>query len=184
MDDPSYIEITKAEVKAILDLALSGNINEGTDKGDLTDGCIQQFLQSYTEKTWDGKSYRLIHDAITRCVIYTALKCDSHHNLVYRECDSLLLLYFVRPKNAQRSLTSPKEFIFNRKTFDIGLPVETFPTLAKSFVERNEMMTMLCNVRLMEDKRFKSEWLRANEGHNKPKEHNDRNRKRKYHHTQ
>ena len=43
-------EITKTEVKAIFDVALSGNKNEGTDKGDLTDGCTQQFLQRYTEK--------------------------------------------------------------------------------------------------------------------------------------
>ena len=163
-------EFTKTEVKAIFDPALSGNINEGTDIGDLTDGCIQQLLQSYITKNRDGKSYSMIHDVITRCVLYTALKCDSHRNLVYRECDSLLLLDCVRPKTDIERFRYPKKFIFDRKTFDIGLPTETFPALAKSFVDRNEMMTMLGNVRLMEDKRFQSEWHRANGGHNKPKE--------------
>lgn len=160
-------EITKTEVKAIFDQALSGNINEGTDKGDLTDECIQQLLQSYITKNRDGKSYRLIHDVITRCVLYTALKCDSHRNWVYRECNSLLLLDCVRPKTVKEHYIYPEEFIFDRKTFDIGLPTKTFPALVKSFVQRNEMMTMLGNVRLMEDKRFQSEWHRANGGHNK-----------------
>lgn len=159
-------EMTKTDVEVMMD----HNIKDGTDKEELTRKCIKQLLQSYVEETRDGKSYRLIHDVITRCVLYTALKFTKNLDSLFKKCDPLLLLDCVRSKTFFEQLMSTREFIFDDKTFDIGLPMETFPSLAESLLQRNEIWTSLGNVRIMEDEDFKQEWQRANGRHNKPKE--------------
>lgn len=114
------------------------------------------------KKTWDGKSYRLIHDVITRCILFTALKYNIHRNLVYKECDPLLLLSSFRHKTISERVKYPGEFIFDNQTLDIGIPTESFPSLAKTFGQRNDMMTMLRNARLCEDQEFQNKWLEVN----------------------
>ena len=158
-------EMTKTEVEVMMD----HNIKDGTDKEELTRKCIKQLLQSYVEGTRDGKSY-MIHDVITRCVLYTALKFTKNLDSLFKKCDPLLLLDCVRSKTFGERMVSSGEFIFDDKTFDIGLPTETFPSLAESLVQRDEIWTSLGNVRIMEDKDFKQEWQRVNGRHNKPKE--------------
>ena len=159
-------EMSKTDVEVMMD----HNIKDGTDKEELTRKCIKQLLQSYVEETRDGKSYRLIHDVITRCVLYTALKFTKNLDSLFKKCDPLLLLDCVRSKTFGERMMYKGEFIFDYKTFDIGLPTETFPSLAESLVQRDEIWTSLGNVRIMEDKDFKQEWQRANGRHNKPKE--------------
>lgn len=159
-------EMTKTEVEAMMD----HNMKDGTDIEELTRECIKQLLQNYVEETRDGKSYRLINDVITRCVLYTALKFTKNLDSLFKNCDPLLLLDCVRSKTRSERMRYKGEFIFDNKTFDIGLPTETFPSLAESLVQRNEIWTSLGNVRIMEDKDFKYEWQRANGRHNKPKE--------------
>lgn len=159
-------EMTKTKFEAIM----AYNIKNGTDKEELTRECIKQLLQIYVEETRDGKSYRLIHDVITRCVLYTALKFINNRDPLYKKCNPLLLLDCVRSKTRSEQIRSKGEFIFDNKTFDIGLPTETFPLLAESLVQRNEIWNSLGNVRIMEDKAFEHEWHMTNGRHNKPKE--------------
>ena len=148
-------EITKSEVEAMVDQDVSDN----SDKENLIPECI---LQRYTEETFDGKSYRLMHDVITRCILYTALKYNIHRNLVYKECDPLLLLSCFRHKTISERMKCPGEFIFDNQTLYIGIPTESFPSLAKIFGQRNDMMTMLRNARLCEDREFQNKWLKVN----------------------
>lgn len=147
-------EITKSEVEAIVNQDVSDN----TEKENLTTECI---LRRYVEETIDGKSYRLVHDVITRCILYTALKYNIHRNLVYKECDSLLLLSCFRHKTISERMISRGEFIFDNQTLDIRIRVESFPSLAETFLLQNEMMTMLGNARLFEDREFQNKWLEA-----------------------
>lgn len=132
-----------SEVQAIKGQDVSITLKEGTGEEDLT----HEFLQSYVEETQDGKSYRLIHDIITRCVLYTALKYDIHRDLVYRNCDPLLFLDCVRYQTR-----IPGEFYFDDKTLEIEIPPESFNSFEKSLVERNDTK-ILQNTkwRLLED---------------------------------
>ena len=148
-------EIIKSEVGAMVDQDVSDN----SDEENLIPECI---LQRYAEETFDGKSYRLVHDVITRCILYTALKYNIHRNMVYKKCDPSLLLSCFRLKTLSERLIFPGEFIFDNHTLDIGMPAESFPLLAKTFGQRNDMMTILLNARLCEDREFQNEWLKIN----------------------
>ena len=94
--------------------------------------------------------------------LYTALKYNIHRKLVYKECDPLLLLSCFRLKTISERVKYPREFIFDNQTLDIGIPIESFPSLAKIFGQRNDMMTILQNARLCEDREFQNEWLKVN----------------------
>ena len=143
-------EIIKSEVGAMVDQDVSDN----SDKENLIPECI---LQRYVEETFDGKSYRLMHDIITRCILYTALKYNIRRYLIYKECDPLLLLSSFRHKTISERVKHPCEFIFDNQTLDIGIPTESYPSMAKIFGKRNDMMTMLRNARLCEDREFQKE---------------------------
>ena len=92
-------KIAEAEVENIVDHALStADLEEGRDRGNLIRECIQHLNHSFIEKTPDRISYRLKHDVITRCILFTALK-HSNYNSVFRECDPLLLFDCIRSKN-------------------------------------------------------------------------------------
>ena len=143
-------EITKSKVEAIV----NQNVSDNSDKENLIPECI---LQRYVEEALDGKSYRLMHDVITRCILYTALKYNIRRHLIYKECDPLLLLSSFRHKTINERVKHPWEFIFDNQTLDIGIPTESFPSMAKIFGQRNDMMTMLRNARLCEDREFQKE---------------------------
>ena len=141
-------EIIKSEVGAMVDQ----DVSDISDKENLIPECI---LQRYTEEeTFDGKSYRLMHDVITRCILYTALKYNIGRYLVYKQCDPSLLLSCFRLKTISERVKYPGEFIFDNQTLDIGIPTESFPSMAKIFGQRNDMMTMLRNARLCENREF------------------------------
>ena len=55
----------------------------------------------------------------------------------------------------------PREFVMDNQTLQIGIPTESFPSLAESCVLRNETMPMLKNVRLSKDKNFQIRWREA-----------------------
>ena len=55
----------------------------------------------------------------------------------------------------------PREFVMDNQTLQIGIPTESFTSLAESCVLRNETMSMLKNLRLSEDQNFQIRWLEA-----------------------
>ena len=152
-------EMTRTDLEAILDQAVSDTLKDDEDRENLTRECIQQLLQRYIEKTQDGKSYKLIHDVITRCILFTCMKFDIHRDLVFKECDPSLLLNCIRPKTLQERIVAVGDVIFCHKTLDIALPTILFPSLVESFVQRNQMITMLFNVRFLENTQFKKKMV-------------------------
>lgn len=139
-------EKNNSEDQAIKGQDVSITLKKGEGEEDLT----YEFLQSYVEETQDGKSYRLIHDIITRCVLYTALKYDINRDLVYRNCDPLLFLDCTRYQTR-----IPGEFSFDDKTLEIEIPTESFNSFAKSLVERNETgILQSAKWRLLEDQKL------------------------------
>ena len=138
-------EIPKTEV----DHALSGEMKENTNKEDLTRECIQQLLHSYIEETADGNAFKTIHDIITRCTLLIALK--NYGGSIFQKCDVSLLLDCIRTKTLNERITCCGLLVID-KTLNIGIPTELFPSLAESCVQRNEMMPILNNVKLFEDR--------------------------------
>ena len=53
----------------------------------------------------------------------------------------------------------PSEFIFDNRILDIGIPTESFPSMTKTFGHRNDIMNMLRNARLCEDREFQNKWV-------------------------
>ena len=158
-------EMTKTDLEAILDQVVSDNLKDDEDRENLTRECIPQLLQSYIEKTQDGKSYKMIHDVITRCILFTCMQFNIHRNLVFKECDPSLLLNCIRPKTFSERILASGDVIFIDKTFDIALPMELFSSLAESFVQ-----TMLQNARFLENTQFQYKWYEATDKLYKPKE--------------
>ena len=91
--------------------------------------------------------------------MFTALK-HSNHNSVFRKCDPLLLFDCIRGKTRKERMRHPGEFVMDNQTLQIGIPTESFPSLAESCVV-NKTMPMLKNVRLSEDQNFQIRWLEA-----------------------
>ena len=153
-------EIPKTEV----DHALSGEMKENTNKEDLTRECIQQLLHSYIEETADGNAFKTIHDIITRCTLFIALK--HYGRFIFQKCDVSLLLDCIRTKTLYERITYPGELVIDNN-LNIGIPTGLFPSLAESCVQRNEMMPMLNNVKLFDDRKFQIRWHEAKDSGNK-----------------
>ena len=142
-------------LKTNVNHSLSDEIKENTNKEDLIHECIQQLLHSYIEETVDGKAFRIIHDVITRCTLFTALNYWDK-DYIFRECHPLILLDCIRLKTFKERVEYRKKIIMD-DTLDIGIPTELFPLLAESCMQRqNEIKTMLenKNFRLFEDRKF------------------------------
>ena len=56
----------------------------------------------------------------------------------------------------------PGDFIFDKQTLDIGIPTESFLSMAETFGQRNGIMNMFRNARLCEDREFQIKWLEVN----------------------
>ena len=149
-------EIPKTEV----DHALSGEMKENTNKEDLTRECIQQLLHSYIEETADRNAFKTIHDIITRCTLFIALK--HYGRSIFQKCDVSLLLDCIRTKTLNERITCHNLPVID-KNLNIGIPTALLPSLAESCVQRNEMMPMLNNVKLFEDRAFQLRWHEAKE---------------------
>ena len=164
----THMMLNNGEIpKTKVDYALSGEIKEKTNKEDLTSECIQQLLHSYMEETSDGTAYRIIHDVFTRCTLLIALNhCDKFY--IFKKCDPFLLLDCIRLKTRKEQIKCPGKLIIDNN-LDIGVPTELFPVIATMFVRRNEMMPMLNNVRLFEDREFQLRWLEEKNRFDNPK---------------
>lgn len=144
-------EISKIEV----DHALSGKMKENTNKEE----CIQHLLHSYIEETTDGKAFRTIHDIITRCTLLIAMG-HGYKDSIFQNCDGSLLLDCIRTKTSHERKTYRGMLVID-KNLNIGIPTDMFPLLAEFCVQRNEMMPMLNNVKLFEDREFQIRWHEA-----------------------
>lgn len=81
-------EIAKTDLDEIPQHALFADLMKIYDEGSI-DGSIEHLLGLFIEETADGRSYRILHDVITRCTFLAAL--ENHMTLLLAECNPILI---------------------------------------------------------------------------------------------
>lgn len=121
--------------------------------------CTEQMLEIFLEKTEDGRSYRILHDVIIRCIFIVAFK--NNRTLLFKECDSILIFDCLRLKTFGDRLHCSGEVIYDYNNLKIGIPHQIYPEVAKLFFHRTGMRRVLQNSRLFENLIFQDEWNKA-----------------------
>lgn len=154
-------EIAKRELEKDFDHALFNDLIETDNRKETIQKCIQQLINIYIKETSDKKSYKMVHDVITKCTFLAAAK--NHHDLLFTECFHFPLLECIRHKSGSERIFYFGKFIYDHENLQIGVPTHFYQMIAKMFVQRNNLMDMLHTVRFFEDKDFLVEWLKAKE---------------------
>lgn len=161
-------EIAKTELEDALDHALLNDLIQTDERKETIQECIKQLINVYIEETSDEKSYKMIHDIITKCTFLAA--AENHHDLLFTECSCFPLLECIRHKSDSERIFFYGKIIYDYEKLQVGVPTHFYQMLAKMFVERNDLMDMLHTVRLFEDKDFQVKWLKAKKDSNKKTE--------------
>lgn len=122
-------------------------------------GCIEQLLKIFLEETEDGRSYRMLHDVVTRCTFIIAF--ENHRTLLFTECDPILMFECLRLKPLGERFMYYGKLCYDYGDLKIGIPSELFKDIAELFFQRTEMRNILRNNRIYEDEKFKDEWNKA-----------------------
>ncbi|XP_055998087.1 uncharacterized protein LOC125683232 isoform X2 [Ostrea edulis] len=119
--------------------------------------CITELLDGYLEETADGKSYRIVHEVITRCIFLVATEMDFPS--LIGKCDDFLLFDCIRHKSLMEKIRAKKKFILDTRELKVGIPTESYQDLAKALRQRNDdMMSLLRKVNWFEEEHFKKVW--------------------------
>lgn len=122
-------------------------------------GCTKQLLEIFLEETEDGRSYRIIHDVITRCTFIAAFQ--NNRTLLLTECDPILVIECLRLKSLGERFQFSGDLFYDNSNLKIGIPSELFKEIARLFFQRTEIRSVLRNSRLYDDKKFQIEWNSA-----------------------
>lgn len=141
-------EIYKTDLDDILQHALCADLKKKNDMGSI-EGCIKQSLGLFIEEMVDSRSYRIVHDVITRFTFLAAL--ENHMTLLLKETDPILIFDCLGVKSGQLV------FGFIDKTVEI-VPPKKYQELASLFFERTEMRNALRNNILFENDNFQDMW--------------------------
>lgn len=122
-------------------------------------GCIDQLLEIFLEETENGRSYRILHEVITRCTFIVAF--ENHRTLLFKKCDAILLLECLRRKSfIERSLVS-EDPTYDNSNLKILLSSKLLEEMARLFFQRKEMRSVLGNSRIYDENIFQDEWSKA-----------------------
>lgn len=105
------------------------------------------------------RSYRILHDVITRCTFLAAL--ENHMTLLLTECNPILIFDCIRVKSAGQKIYSG-QLAYDFSSISVGIPSEIYPEVARLIYQRTRMRGVLQNSRLYEDQNFQHEWKRLN----------------------
>lgn len=124
------------------------------------DECIEKLLVLFIEETFDGRSFRILHDVITRCTFLSAM--GNYWTLLFKECDPVLIFECIRLKSglSEKWLHSG-EIVFDDKNLRIALPTEIFQMVARLLCQRSDMRSLIWNSRLYDNQIFQEEWNKA-----------------------
>lgn len=125
-------EIAKSELDHISHHALFVDMNEKMDIERSINRCIKLLLDLFIEETLDGRSYRILHDVITRCTFLAAM--ENHKTLLFTECDPTLIFECVRLKSTNEEIKYPGQIVYDDKNLQIGLPTEIYPEVGSQIV--------------------------------------------------
>lgn len=122
-------------------------------------GCIEQLLKIFLEETKGGRSYRILHNVITRCTFITAF--ENHRTLLFTECNDMLVLESLRLKSIKERLHLFKDISYDDSNLEIGISSYLFEEMARLFFQRTEMRSVLQRSRLYDTRIFQDEWNKA-----------------------
>jgi hypothetical protein len=135
-------------------------------KGEIPDlpiniqGCVTELMDGYLEQTADGKSYRTLHEVITRCIFLAAAEMDFL--LLIEKCDPFLMFDCIRFKTTGEKIRHGKEILIDTRELKVGVPTEFYRSLAKALKQRSDHVTnLLTKVSWVEDKNFQRVWIRG-----------------------
>lgn len=94
-------------------------------------GCIEQLLKIFLEETKGGRSYRILHNVITRCTFITAF--ENHRTLLFTECNDMLVLESRRLKSIKERLHLFKDISYDDSNLEIGISSYLFEEMARLF---------------------------------------------------
>lgn len=154
-------EIKKEELLAddIPNHEVFADLKEEMDvKGSII-GCTEHLLKIFLEKTEDGQSYRILHDIITRCTFIVAFK--NHRTLLFSECDPQVVFECLRLKSLGERVLASGEVFYDYSNLQIRIPTNFFEEMARLFLRRKEMRSVLHHSRIYEEKKFQNEWNKA-----------------------
>lgn len=152
-------EITHLKLENVLDLILLVDLKETEDRKETIHECIQQLINVYIKETTDRKSYKMIHDVITKCTFLAA--AENHSDLLFSECHYFPLLECIRHKSTLEKISFYGKIVYDLENLQFGVPTKLYPKIAKMFVERNDLMDILHTVRFFGNKNFQAVWLKS-----------------------
>lgn len=138
-------EIAKRELDDILYHSLFADLKEKLNIREFIDECIEQLLDLFIEETLEGRSYRILHDVITRCTFLAAM--ENHMTLLFRECNPILIFECIRLKSRGEKIKCKGQVVYDDTYLKIALPTEKFQEVAKLFCQRSEMQSFMWNSR-------------------------------------
>lgn len=151
-------EIAKTEIEETWEKVFLDDLIKTEDGKETIKGCIHELINVYIKETKDGKSYKMIHDVITKCTFLAAVENNS--DLLFTECCNFPLLECIRHKSNSEKWSFYGKIVYDNEYLQVGVPTEFYPKIAKMFVQRNEIMNMLATVRFFENKKFQKEWYK------------------------
>lgn len=122
-------------------------------------GCIDQLLEIFLEKTENRRSYRILHDIITRCTFIAAF--ENNMTLMFKECDAILLFECLRLKSLYQILRFPEDIVYNYSNLNISISSKILEKISRLLFQRIEMRSVLRNSRIYEEEQFQKEWNKA-----------------------
>lgn len=152
-------EITHLELENVLDHTFHVHLKETEDRKETIQECIQQLINVYIKETTDRKSYKMIHDVITKCTFLAA--AENHSGLLFSKCHYFPLLECIRHKSTSEKLSFYGKIVYDFENLQFGVPTEFYPKIAEMFVERNDLMDILHIVRFFGNKDFQAVWLKS-----------------------
>lgn len=151
--------ITHLELENVLDYDFLEDLKETEDRKETIQECIQQLINVYIKETTGRKSYKMIHDVITKCTFLAA--AENHSDLLFSKCHYFPLLECIRHKSTSEKLSFYGKIVYDLENLQFGVPTEFYPKIAEMFFERNDLMDILHTVRFFGNKYFQAVWLKS-----------------------
>lgn len=148
-------EIAKSELDDVSRHSLFSSLNDKINIEESINECVKQLRDLFIEETVGGRSYRVLHDVITRCTFLAAM--ENYRTLLLTECNPVLIFDCIRAKSILQKFKYGK-LAYDISDINIGIPTEMYSEIAKLFFQRAEIRNVLQNSKLYEERRFLDEW--------------------------
>lgn len=104
--------------------------------------CVEQLRDLLIEETVDGRSYRVLHDVITKCTFLAAM--ENHMTLLLTKCNPILIFDCFQVKSVLLKFYYGK-LAYDVSDINIGIPTDLYPEIAKLGFQQTEIRNVLQN---------------------------------------